>query len=304
MNLDSNFRPPNAAATYPRVRLLGLFLAPFLAAALSATDLGVQVSPGQAIVGEQVQTFAGRDKIACFSGETLADGSEVQSALVVHPTGTGKFTIAVVDGAAATAGASVAPTFAAITSAVGTSSWAILGVVTVSRTGSAITTTIDHTARPFDLDRADKYTGGDEEPDAPIQGGAEVAPRYKPWGRLPLGTFDAASIANGDVLTDLPLPRLNGRIRRWGYTVTRAISTGAKTATLALEIGSTAVTGSSAAVASTKALGASAAIGTITAAADFAPGDTLSIVASAVTAFTDGTIAFWADIDVLDQLGA
>ncbi len=114
--------------------------------------------------------------------------------------------------------------------------------------------------------------------------------------------MDAANIAAGDVLTELPLPQIYGAIGRVRAVVSDPITTGAKAATLGLEIGEAAVAGGAVALAGAYALGAVVAGSAITAAHTFEPGDTVSIVASAVTAFTEGRVRI--EIEIYELIPA
>jgi len=98
-----------------------------------------------------------------------------------------------------------------------------------------------------------------------------------------------ANVANGDVLTNMPLG-FAGTITAVDFFVTTAVTTAAKATTLNLEIGTTNLTGGVVALTSANCtpLGAKVAGSAITDGNTFASGDTLSIEASSTTAFSEG----------------
>lgn len=104
-------------------------------------------------------------------------------------------------------------------------------------------------------------------------------------------TFDLADLANGDLLTNIPVPG-HGYFIGLEALVTRAATTPAKAAQLNLEIGTTNLTGGvlSLTSANMTPLGARVAATAITAASYFKPGDTFSLEAASVTAFVEGRI--------------
>lgn len=282
----------------PPITLIGL-MAIAWAGALAADDLAVALTPGFGQIQGRIQQIQGRDKVACNDGETLTDGYSVKSTIVVYynEAVNGQF-ILVVDGTEATTGSEVAPTDAEIEAALPNASYryTVAAVVTFARSGSAITLEgIDHTVRSFGVEVATKDVAALYDELDVVSDDAQL---YRPWGRLAM-SVDAADIANGDVLTDLPLPLIYGRIPRYRIICEKAITTAARTATISLEIGAAAVTGSAAAYAGTKALGTVTAGGTITAANTFKPGDLLSIIAAAVTAFAEGRVRIEVEIDEL-----
>lgn len=101
---------------------------------------------------------------------------------------------------------------------------------------------------------------------------------------------DLASITAADVVTDF-YPRVDGEIVYFGFEVDKAVSTASKAATLNLEIGSTDVTGgvisltSAAATPKGKIIDGTA----ITAANVVTKASKISVEASSVTAFSEGT---------------
>lgn len=99
-----------------------------------------------------------------------------------------------------------------------------------------------------------------------------------------------SSIANGDVVTSFPLT-FNGTITAFDFIQGVPVTTAAKLATLNLEIGTTDVTGGSLALTSATCtpLGKVISSTAITAANTFVSGNTLSVEAASVTAFTEGT---------------
>lgn len=275
------------------IGLMGLRLLPIIAV-LTSTDLAVAHEPGVAVVDGKVQEFAGDGDLPCYAGETLADGSSVTCAVVAtYSPLTDRISILVVDGTAATTGSQVAPTDAQIEAALADDAnpYTLLGTVTFSRSGTVVTCSIDHTARSFGV---------------ATDGKACAAAAAEDWADSTLFehavtqafSVDAADIANGDVVTEHPVPAFHGKIGAWRAVCEKAISTDAKTATLNLEIGTTNVAGTSTAYAGTKALGVVTALTAPTAGsatAEFAPGDTFSIEASSVTAFVEGRVRIEVD---------
>lgn len=103
--------------------------------------------------------------------------------------------------------------------------------------------------------------------------------------------IDATAITgNVDVLTNY-VPGYKFKILKFDARCAAAVTTGAKAASLNLEIGTTDVTGGVIALAGTYALGAAQAGTSVTAANTGAATDSISIEASGVTAFSEG--AFW-----------
>ena len=227
-------------------RAIGGHLALFLAAALSSTSLKVAAEPGEVVIDHRVCQLASAESITVYSGETLADGYSISATLVAFwDASAGKVKRQMVEGSAALTAAVAKPTDAAIETAVGTDAFVKLGSVTFSRSGSAISVSLDHTVRPQGVysDSGWRSSGADEAAGGAIIGGSAVAALYRPWGKI-THTVDAANIADGDILTSLPLPRIYGKIVGWRAVTEKAISTGAKGTTPNLEIGTTNVTGS------------------------------------------------------------
>jgi hypothetical protein len=99
-----------------------------------------------------------------------------------------------------------------------------------------------------------------------------------------------STITAADVITDIPVD-YDGEVVRLEVVVGNvAVTTASKAATLDVHINATAVTGATAALTSATMTpkGAKAFNGTATAAKKFTKNDTLSLVASSVTAFGEG----------------
>lgn len=101
-------------------------------------------------------------------------------------------------------------------------------------------------------------------------------------------SYLAATFANGDMATTWT-PGFAGRIVDADAVCTAAVTTGAKAATLNLEIGTTNLTGGVITLSGTYALGAVVAATAITAANHFSATDTISLEASSVTTFIEGS---------------
>jgi hypothetical protein len=101
--------------------------------------------------------------------------------------------------------------------------------------------------------------------------------------------IDLALVANGDVVTDWT-PNFAGEITAVSFVVTEPVTTAAKAATLNLEINNVNVTGGVIAITSANAtpLGKVLNGTAITAGNTFAAGQTVTVEASAVTAFVEG----------------
>ncbi len=99
-----------------------------------------------------------------------------------------------------------------------------------------------------------------------------------------------AITAAGDVVTEIR-PGVYGNIEYWEFVVVKPVTTGAKLASLNLEIDTTNVTGGVIALTSAAAtpLGKAIAGTAITGANTLTPESKLSIEASAVTAFAEGS---------------
>lgn len=106
---------------------------------------------------------------------------------------------------------------------------------------------------------------------------------------------EAASLANGDVMTEY-VPGYAFKILAFDARCAKVVSTGAKAATLNLEIETTNVTGGAIALAGTYAIGAVQAGTAVTAANTGTAAQKLSIEAASVTAFVEG--AFWLIVSI------
>ncbi len=106
---------------------------------------------------------------------------------------------------------------------------------------------------------------------------------------LPLYIQQADIAANGDLLTNY-VPGFNFKVEKFDWRQSKPVTTAAKLATLALRINAVAVTGGVIALTSALCTPAGVAVaGTpITALNVGGPTDSLSVVASAVTAFVEG----------------
>lgn len=102
--------------------------------------------------------------------------------------------------------------------------------------------------------------------------------------------IDLVGITNADVLTNYT-PGFDGDIIGFDFVVNKPVTTGSKTAALNLEIGTTDVTGGVLTITSAAAtpLGKVISATDITADNSFTATDTISIEATAVTAFVEGT---------------
>ena len=272
-------------------------------AANSAADIAVNVSPGVIVIDSHPQQFTGRAALAVNSGNTLSASSEVYSAIVAYwnPLVSTVFLLVVDGDEALTSAGADAPTDADIEAALPDDSYpyTVLGVVKHARSAGSVITLeeIDHVARSYGVKVADKDAVLAAAHELDVVDGDRAL--YRPWGILRF-VVDAANIADGDLLTDHPLPLIYGRIPRWRAVCEKAITTAAKTTTPHLEIGSTLVTGTDGtAYAATKALGVCTTLGAPSAANTFVPGDVFSIVAASTTAFLEGRVAFEIEIDEL-----
>ncbi len=98
-----------------------------------------------------------------------------------------------------------------------------------------------------------------------------------------------ANIADGYIATAIPLD-FKGRVLKWEYVVTDAVTTASKLSTLNLEIGTTNLTGGAIALTSAgmTPLGKVIAGAAITGNNGFNAGSTLSVKASSTTTFIEG----------------
>jgi hypothetical protein len=258
---------------------------------LAADDLGIAVEPGVVVLDDHAFQIAGRADLAINAGETLADGEAVFGDVVAYwnpATSVGQ--VVVVNGAAAATASAAAPSDADVVASLPSADcpWIRLGRARFSRSGSSvILDRIDHGVRPLEIDPDRKAAGlasTSHETDPGDDGQL-----YEYAGEL---TFDvdAASIANGDLVTSYPLPLFLGKLGRVRAVVVQAITTVGKAAAFNLEIGTTNTTGGAIALSGAYALGAVVAGTAITGANTWRPGDLLSIEASGVTAFIEGRI--------------
>lgn len=130
-----------------------------------------------------------------------------------------------------------------------------------------------------------------------------VNDRAKHFERLCLGIFDGADITAADLVTSLPLDG-NGRIVRFFAVVLKVTTDTDADAVINLEIGTTDLTGGVLTIAdvndATNPLDTKGEVKNATAITGnnlFQDGDTLSVEASGVTAFSDGRIALYAVIE-------
>jgi len=294
--LDDRTEPANPRV--PVTKLIGLRGAMPVGAAnaLTSGNLGVSIDGGVAVIHDHVQEFAPDGFAVAYDGSTLADLSELISAYVyyLNPI-TNQVYLLVVDGAVAlTSAGAVAPTDAEIEAALPSvegTQYAVAFTALFARSGTAITATIDHTPGSFGVLPAEKAVA------AGASTGPAASDRYEPFETINF-ELDAADIADGDLLTDLLLPEIWGRVARWTAVCSKAITTAAKTTTPILHIGAVAVTGSDSVVfTGVKALGEVTALGAPTALNTFGPGSTLSIVVGTTTTFIEGRVQFSVDIE-------
>lgn len=107
--------------------------------------------------------------------------------------------------------------------------------------------------------------------------------------------IDAATIANGDLLTNY-VPGYKFKILKFDARCAKPVTTGAKASNINLEIGTTDLTGGVIALAGTYILGAAQAGSVVSGANEGNQTDSISIEASATTAFTEG--AFWLILEI------
>jgi len=276
----------------PRRFAMGARLIPAMAI-LAAASLAIAVEPGIPVLDDHAWQFNGDASLTCFDGSTLSASSEVITDVVAYwndDAGLGQ--IIAVDGEEAlTSAGADAPTDADILDALPavTFPWVRLGRVKFARDAGTVITIaqIDHTVRALEIGPANKATGqaSSSHDDDPI-GTAEL---YEYAGELAF-EVDAADIGAADVVTDYPLPLFHGALGRIRAIVTKAITTGAKAATVSPEIGAVGVTGGDIALAGAYAIGAVQEGTAITALHTFKPGSTLSLVGSGITAFAEGRV--------------
>lgn len=115
--------------------------------------------------------------------------------------------------------------------------------------------------------------------------------------------FDAADFANGDMVTTMTVGH-KFKILNLIAVCTKAVTTGAKAATLNLEIGTTDLTGGVLALSGAYSLGAVTACTAITAANTGSAAATISLEASSVTAFAEGRFSVGILIQNMDTADA
>lgn len=290
MILDDGSEAMNSSDLAPRRRVFGC-LGLLAGLALTSTVLQADCEGGQVEIDGKVADIPSA-RVDMQVGVTLADLSEAYTTHVAYllPSTGGVYTT-VVDGAVALTSAGAAKvTDAAITAALPSGAvWVRLKEVLFARSGSVVTAEIDRSGRPHGVDPADKAVSN------PATSGSGAL--YRWVGRMLLWEGLAATIADGDLLTDMPCPLIHGRFSNLHAVAVKAISTGAKTTSLNLEIGTTNVTGTLV-YASTKALGV---VGSqaLSGSNTFVPGDVFSLEAASTTAFTEGEIAIYADVEEL-----
>jgi hypothetical protein len=119
---------------------------------------------------------------------------------------------------------------------------------------------------------------------------AALATALRSWYSMSFH-FNAADIADGDILTDMTLPTgMTGEIVKVYAVVTKAITTDEKAANINFEINTTNLTGGVIALSGTYAAGAVIEGSAITAANVVASEDEISIEAAGVTPFIEGEI--------------
>lgn len=208
-----------------------------------------------------------------------------------------------------------------VTATVEDNSWMVVGQIVVAGDGSKfgtfeVASKTGTTAASLTF----QGTTGDDAPGDVIASGGTVSPgAHKPTYTLPTALTDnstgaasntiaagvgiqtlafyveATALANGDVLTDY-VPGYAFKILKFDARCAVPVTTGAKAATLNLEIGSTNLTGGVIALAGTYAQGAAQAGSAVTGNNTGASTDSISIEASSVTTFIEG--AFWLLIEI------
>jgi hypothetical protein len=287
-------RLPNYTAPSRRSFVLGCRFLPALAA-LTASALAFGLTPGEIVVDDYVYQYPGDDSITVGSG-TMAASKEIKSVTIAYYSPTlNRVVIAQVDGAAAAHGSAEWPTEAELLTAAGGNRYTVVIGVVFRTDGSSVVSLyqVDYTCRSFDVDTVRKFGLDNRTPDD-VTGDVYRFHSRMAW------SIDAADIANGDVITEAPLPPIFGKVNAWRVVCEKAISTSAKTATLNLEIGTTNVTSTATAYAGTKALGVVTELTAPTAANTFGPGDKLSVEAASVTAFTEGRVRI--EVDIFERM--
>jgi len=282
----------------PTRQIKGAYVVPTRIALLAAL-LTVAVTPGILITDDHDEHYSGEEVVTCYAGETLADASEIISSVVCYYNPLmNRHTVTVVDGVVAlTSAGAVVKTLAEIAAALPDASWpfSVLADVKFARSGTDVTIE--------DLDTSRRWKGIDPRAGQSSSHASDllVLDRgfYRPAAPIVIRR-DADAIANGDLLTDYPLD-FYGRVRGHKVICDEAITTAGKTATLGAEIGAVAVGGMATALAGTKALGEVTSLTAPTGGGTdvFKPGDTLSMVASSVTAFVEGAVTYIVELEEL-----
>lgn len=295
---DTRRTPTDPSDNSGKIELHGLRLVPAHGVVLAAASLFVSFTPGEAVFGHNVTQHRGAI-LQANAGNTLSDAHELHAAVVAyHNPLTHRTTIAIVDRAEDATGEGSPITGAEIEEVlparvVAEKAYTLLGAVKWVRAGSAITMTIDHTARSYGVIDEWKASEGNEDftPDASYLDGAWI-----PGPAIEV-VVNATEFANADLVTDFPI-NFYGRIRRL-VRITEVVIAGAGAVmNVGAEVGSTAVTGLT--VASTLA----DARGTVaqdepTAPAIVKPGDVVSLIGSGATAGSSGRARFRLEFEVL-----
>lgn len=295
MILDDRTEALDPQAVAGRRRIFGLHHLVALTT-LAAGTLVYAVEPGTVEIDGKVQEFAGDGSVTVNSGGTLGDGNAIVAAHVVYYNPiTDRMYALTVEGDEATTATAVGPTDDEIAAALPNAEYAFARAfeVTFARASSVITQSVNHTVREYGVPAGTKAVTAGADDDGIADGDLYV---FSHTERI---TRAAAAIADGDLLTDKPCPPFHGKFGNWRVICDVAITTGAKTTTLDVQIGSTSVDGMSTAYAGTKALGAVTALTPPTAghaSNKFKPGDVWSILAGSTTSFSEGTITIEVDV--------
>lgn len=257
--------------------------------ALTSSSMWVDIEGGHAQLDGHTGPIPSARK-ECRAGDALAASSEGWStAVAYYLPNTDVIYTRIIDGTEAlTSAGAVKPTEDDISDALpSTAIWAIMfDAKFVRDSGTIVTCTLDRSRRAFGV----------------VADGVVAAPKtsadgalWRHAGRMLLWSGLAATIADGDLLTDMVVPAIKGRFTNLHAVATKAITTAAKTTALHLEIAAVACTGTLT-FAATKALGV---VGTqaISANNEFVPGNVFSLLAASTTAFIEGEINIYADYE-------
>ena len=291
MAIDTGGNLPTAHDSAGHFRAFGMLLVP-RHIALSSTALHFQVTPGFVQIGHRVCQFRGK-QYQPNSGNTLADGDDICSALVAYEKN-GAIVLLHVVGTADTTADVVPVTDAEIEAALPSTPayivedrrWVVVGRSRYSRSGSTITMTLDNTSRPFNVDEDVKLSTTDQG-FAPSGGDGY----YIPGPVVRVSTL-ATDWANGDLVTNLPID-FHGRIVGLRATTEVVVAGAGATITVNAEVGTTDVAGLSltAATATPSAKGL-VQTDTPTAPVVVAPGDTVSLEGASATSGSSGRVVF------------